>query len=77
MGVLEVLQGLLAANVSGPLTSSNGGSSEGDASAGTGSDDATSEVQYSTLTTADIAGAALLTAIVVGFMFCAPYMMVT
>jgi Glycosyl hydrolase family 76. len=77
MGVLEVLQGLLAANVSRPLASSNGGSSKGDASAGTGSDDATPEVQYSTLTTADTAGVALLTAIFVGLMICATYMMVT
>jgi mannan endo-1,6-alpha-mannosidase len=77
MGVLEVLQGLLAANVSGPLTSSNGGSSKGDASAGTGTDEDASEVQYSAITTADTAGAALLTAMVVGLIISATYMMVT
>lgn len=76
MGVLEVFQCLLAANVSGPLTSSTGGSSKGDASAGMGSSDTTSEVQYSAITTPDTAGAAILTAIVVGVMISATCIMV-
>ena len=59
---------LLGINVSGPLTSSTGGSSKGDASAGTGSSDTTSKVQSFAITTAGTAGAAILTAIVMGGM---------
>ncbi|KAJ5786920.1 Mannan endo-1-6-alpha-mannosidase DCW1 [Penicillium pulvis] len=76
MGVLEVLQGLLSANVSAPVTATTGGTSEGNSAAGTESD-TTTEVQYSALTTADRAGASIMTAIVIGLIFSAVYMMIT
>ncbi|KAJ5343748.1 Mannan endo-1-6-alpha-mannosidase DCW1, partial [Penicillium brevicompactum] len=44
MGVLEVLQGLLAADVGGALTSSTGGESEGNSAAGTGDDETKAEL---------------------------------
>lgn len=76
MGVLEVLQGLLSANVSAPVTATTGGTSEGNSAAGTESDK-TTEVQYSALTTADRAGASIVTAIVVGLILSAVYMMIS
>ncbi|KAJ5167527.1 Mannan endo-1-6-alpha-mannosidase DCW1 [Penicillium canariense] len=75
MGVLEVLQGLLAPDNSGPLTSSTGGTSEGDSAAGTGSDEDETTIHYSAITAGDTAGAAILTAIVIGLTLSAVYMM--
>lgn len=78
MGTLEVVQGLLSAEVDGPVTSTTGGSSEGNSAAGTeSSDDDESPIHYSTLTTADRAGASILTAIVVGLAISAVYLMVS
>lgn len=77
MGVLEVVQGLLAAGISGPLTLDTGGTSKGDPTAGTESDETEDEIRYSAITTADTAGAAILTAIVVGLVLAAVYMMIT
>lgn len=77
MGVLEALQGLLAADISGPLTSKTGGTSKGDPAAGTGSDETETEVRCSAITAKDTAGAAILTATVVGLILSAVYMMVT
>lgn len=77
MGVLEVVQGLLAADVSGPLTSDTGGTSKGDAAAGTESDETENEIRFSAITAKDTAGAAILSAVVVGLVLAAVYMMVT
>lgn len=77
MGVLEVVQGLLAADLRGPLTSDTGGTSKGDAAAGTESDETENEIRYSAITAKDTAGAAILTATVVGLVLAAVYMMVT
>ncbi|KAJ5259585.1 Mannan endo-1-6-alpha-mannosidase DCW1 [Penicillium angulare] len=78
MGVLEVLQGLLVDKISGPVTSTTGGTSEGDSSAGTDDDEDTdSPIHYSAITRGDTAGASLLTALIIGLAFSAVYMMVT
>jgi mannan endo-1,6-alpha-mannosidase len=76
MGVLEVLHGLLATDISAPVTSTTGGSSEGNSAAGTESDETESEILFSTITTADRVGAAILTAVVSGLIFFAVYMMI-
>lgn len=76
MGVLEVLHGLLATDISGPVTSTTGGSSEGNSAAGTESDETESEILFSTITTADRVGAAILTAVVSGLIFFAVYVMI-
>ncbi|OKO97837.1 Mannan endo-1,6-alpha-mannosidase DCW1 [Penicillium subrubescens] len=75
MGVLEVLHGLLATEITGPVTANTGGTSEGNAAAGTESDETEDEILFSTITTADKAGAAVLTAVVVGLIFSAVYVM--
>ncbi|KAJ5642463.1 Mannan endo-1-6-alpha-mannosidase DCW1 [Penicillium lividum] len=77
MGVLEVLQGLLSANASAPVTSTTGGTSEGNSAAGTGSDKTETEIEYSAITTGDKAGATILTAVLTGLVLSAVYMMVT
>ncbi|KAJ5712116.1 Mannan endo-1-6-alpha-mannosidase DCW1 [Penicillium malachiteum] len=78
MGVLEVVQGLLAADISGPVTSTTGGSSEGNSAAGTESDEEDeSPIHYSEITTADTIGASILTALVVTLAISAVYMMVS
>lgn len=76
MGVLEVLHGLLATDISGPVTATTGGTSEGDSAAGTGSDETESEILYSAITTADRAGAAILTALIAVMIFSAVYVMI-
>jgi mannan endo-1,6-alpha-mannosidase len=76
MGVLEVLHGLLATEISGPVTATTGGTSEGNAAAGTESDETEEEILFSTITTADKAGAAIVTALVVGLIFSAVYVMI-
>ncbi|KAJ5925798.1 Mannan endo-1-6-alpha-mannosidase DCW1 [Penicillium verhagenii] len=77
MGVLEVLQGLLAANVSAPVTSTTGGTSKGNSAAGTGSDETDTEIYYSKVTTGDVAGASIATAVVICLVLSAVYMMIT
>lgn len=77
MGTLDVLQGLLAAQIKGPVTSTTGGSSEGNSGAGTESDETADEIQFDRITNGDRAGAAILTAVVVGLIIAAVYMMVT
>ncbi|KAJ5682997.1 Mannan endo-1-6-alpha-mannosidase DCW1, partial [Penicillium macrosclerotiorum] len=77
MGVLEALQGLLAEKISGPLTSTTGGTSEGNSAAGTSSDETESEIRYSKITTADRVGASILTALVVCLMASAVYLMIS
>ncbi|KAJ5490746.1 Mannan endo-1-6-alpha-mannosidase DCW1 [Penicillium diatomitis] len=78
MGVLEVLHGLLATHISGPLTASTGGTSEGNTSAGTAPDETEiQEIMFSHVTTGDRAGAAVLTVVFVGMLFSAVYTMVS
>lgn len=60
MSALQVVQANLIANVAGPLTSSTGGTSQGDVSAGTGGD--SSVVNSSPIETKDRAGAGIITA---------------
>ncbi|CAG8941719.1 unnamed protein product [Penicillium salamii] len=67
MSVLEVLQGLLAADVGGALTSSTGGESEGNSAAGTGDDETKAELPVMHIDNGDRAGAAIVTAIFVTF----------
>jgi mannan endo-1,6-alpha-mannosidase len=66
MSVLEVVQTNLSPYVSGPVTAKTGGTSQGDASAGGNQAKTT---QYNAITTADIAGAGILTTIVLATMF--------
>lgn len=77
MGVLEVLQGLLASNMSAPYTAKTGGTSEGNNAAGTDTEDKTTPFEYSPITNADRAGAGIATAVVVGLVLSAIYLMVT
>lgn len=77
MGTLDVLQSLLVKGVSGPVTSTTGGSSEGNSGAGTESDETEEEIQFDHITNGDRAGAAILTAIVVGLIGAAMYTMLT
>jgi mannan endo-1,6-alpha-mannosidase len=77
MGVLELLSGLLVADVSGPLTSSTGGSSEGNSAAGTGDDETSTEMPTMHIDGGDTAGAAILTIILVSLIAGAVYMMIS
>lgn len=62
MSVLEVLQSTLITNVAPPVTNSSGGTSKGDYSAGTGRSSGDSpRVLTDPITTADRAGAGILT----------------
>lgn len=63
LSALEVIQSNLIDNVAGPLTNSTGGTSQGDASAGTGGD-GNPVAPSSTITTGDKAGAGIITAII-------------
>lgn len=75
MDVLKALQRILALDASGPLTSSTGRSSTGDASAGRVFDEKDMTIRYSDITAKDDAGAAILTAVVVGLVIPAVYML--
>lgn len=68
MAALEVVQSLLIKNSAAPVTATTGGTSVGDASAGTGSADDTTLPSAITgkITTADRAGAGILSALVIG-----------
>lgn len=62
MSALEVFQSNLITKVAPPVTNSTGGTSQGDNSAGTGSKgDPQPKVYTDTITTADRAGAGILT----------------
>jgi len=63
MSALEVIQSNLIDNVQGPLNNKSGGTSQGDASAGTGGDSNPNQ-PASAITTADKAGAGIITAII-------------
>lgn len=66
MAALEIVQSLLIKDSPAPVSADAGGTSKGDASAGTGSDDSTLPTTVTgKITTADKAGAGILTAIVV------------
>nr|POE59247.1 mannan endo-1,6-alpha-mannosidase dfg5 [Quercus suber] len=65
MCALEVIQGLLIDSAAGPVSNLTGGTSIGDPSAGTGGDDLTL-APLRPITTADRAGAGVLTAVVLG-----------
>jgi mannan endo-1,6-alpha-mannosidase len=77
MGTLDVLQSLLVAEIDGPVTSTTGGSSEGNSGAGTESDDTKEEIQWDHITNGDRAGAAILTAAVIGLIGMAIYTMLS
>ena len=64
MSVLEVVQSLLTPTVAGPASANNGGTSKGNPSAGSGGT-APTGIQAGTITTADKAGAGILTILVV------------
>jgi mannan endo-1,6-alpha-mannosidase len=59
MAAVQVFSGLLAGEVAGALTNQTGGTSEGDSTAGTTAND--NPLKYSTITTGEKAGAAILT----------------
>jgi len=63
MNALEVIQGLLIDQVSGPVSNLTGGISQGDPSAGTGGDSSPG-APTKLITTGDRAGAGILTAII-------------
>ena len=63
MCALEVIQSTLIDNVQGPLSNTTGGTSQGDASAGTAGDGNPSQPQTA-ITTGDKAGAGILTALI-------------
>lgn len=73
MSAVEVFTGLLAKNVPGALTNATGGTSKGDATAGTTSND--NPMKYSTITTGEKAGAAILTLTVLLAMFAGVWFM--
>lgn len=77
MGVLEVLQGLLAADVGAALTSSTGGESEGNSAAGTGEDETKAELPTMHIDNGDRAGAGILTIVFVSFVAWACYGMLS
>lgn len=73
MAALEVIQGLLIGQAAYPVSKHTGGISHGDPSAGTGGDGGTLPVGGETIpmqqvTTADKAGAGVLTAVLIIFM---------
>ncbi|KAJ5552019.1 Mannan endo-1-6-alpha-mannosidase DCW1, partial [Penicillium sp. DV-2018c] len=77
MGVLELLTGLLVANVGGPLTASTGGNSEGNSAAGTGEDEPDTELPTIHIDGGDRAGAAILTVLFISLIAGAVYTMIS
>jgi hypothetical protein len=67
MSALSIIQSNLILDVKAPYSANTGGTSKGDPSAGTGSNEATG-VRPAEVTTGDKAGAAILTMLVVGSM---------
>jgi mannan endo-1,6-alpha-mannosidase len=67
MSALEVIQSNLITEVTGPVTEGNGGTSKGDPSAGTTSPVGPGDIYKAQVTTADKAGAAILTLLFVLF----------
>ncbi|KAJ5994742.1 Mannan endo-1-6-alpha-mannosidase DCW1 [Penicillium waksmanii] len=77
MGTLDVLQSLLVKDIGGPVTSTTGGSSEGNSAAGTDSDETEEEIQWDHITNGDRAGAAILTAATVALIGAATWTMLS
>lgn len=75
MSALEVIQGLLAPQMSGPVTNSTGGTSQGDANAGTSTND--KSIVLDEVTTADKAGAGILTTLVLAMLLGGGYWMIS
>ena len=73
MSALEIVQSNLIDQVDGPLTNSSGGTSVGDANAGTNSND--NPNQFDTITTGDKAGASIITLIVLSGLFAGAWWM--
>ena len=67
MSALEVVQANLIGTVAGLLTNTTGGTSQGNAAAGSGAND--SPTMYDTITTGDKAGAGILTTAVLVSLF--------
>lgn len=67
MSAVEIFQVNLIDKVPGPVTQKKGGISEGDPSAGTGTQ--STAIEFSTITTGDKAGAGLVTSIILLCMF--------
>ncbi|KIW09438.1 uncharacterized protein PV09_00323 [Verruconis gallopava] len=73
MSALEVVQSNLIGNVAGPLTNSTGGTSAGNPAAGSNSDD--NPIKFNAITTADKAGASILTLMVLSALFAGAWWM--
>lgn len=67
MSALETIQNLLIDQVAGPVGETTGGTSKNDPTAGT--EVGNLEVEHDPITTADRAGAGILTALVLAFLF--------
>ncbi len=75
MSALEVMQNLLVDQVSGPVGEDNGGVSKNDPTAGS---DATGfTVEHDPVTTGDKAGAGILTALILAFLFGGGWWLIT
>ena len=73
MSALEVIQSNLITQVSGPLTNKTGGTSVGNPNAGSSSDD--NPLKFDTITTADKAGAGIITLMVLSALFAGAWWM--
>jgi mannan endo-1,6-alpha-mannosidase len=73
MSVLEVVQSNLIGGVGGPLTNKTGGTSAGNYAAGSNSDD--NPIKFDEITTADKAGASILTLMVLSALFAGAWWM--
>lgn len=73
MSALEIVQSNLIDQVDGPLTNKTGGTSIGNANAGTNSND--NPNQFDTITTADKAGAGIITLMVLSALFAGAWWM--
>lgn len=65
MCALEIIQGNLITEAASPVTETTGGTSKGNATLGTGGDNDGDAIVLATITTADRAGAGILTAVVI------------
>ncbi|KAF2841073.1 glycoside hydrolase family 76 protein [Patellaria atrata CBS 101060] len=77
IAALEVFQNNLMAKVDGPVTEERGGTSRSDPTAGTRSRDMQVDPEHKEITTADKAGAAIITIMIVGGWSFLAYWMVT
>lgn len=77
MSALEVIQANLIDRVPGPVTQVSGGNSEGDPNAGTSSDIGPQDLHKEAVTTADKAGAGVLTVLLIFFVVGGAWWMVS